>query len=268
MDNICSVCESNRKEIFSATLISKYQVKYYYCKGCGLLQTEKPYWLSEAYSRAIASTDTGLVQRNISLCRKLTSLIYFILGERGDGHYLDLAGGYGLFTRLMRDNGFDFYWTDKYCDNILAVEFDGKDNLVPYVAITAIEVLEHVINPIEFIQTSLGLSHADTFIFTTMLYADSPPLPGHWWYYSLETGQHISFYQERTLQMMADILGMDFSSAGNLHVFSKKPINKYKFKLCTGFMSYVHEFWIRMHLKSKVMSDHDLIVQRLRSNDN
>ncbi len=266
MDNICPVCESNKKEVFSARIMNKYQVEYFYCEGCGLLQTEKPYWLTEAYSEVIASTDTGLVQRNISLCRKLSSFIYFILGERGDGRYLDLAGGYGLLTRLMRDNGFDFYWTDKYCENILAAAFEGKEDLVPYIAVTAIEVLEHVMDPVEFIQTSLASSQADTFIFTTMLYTDPPPLPGQWWYYSLETGQHVSFYQKRTLQMMAESLGMEFSSTGSLHVFSKKPVNKYKFKISTGFMRHINEFWIRMRLKSKVMSDHDLMVQRL-SND-
>ncbi|MDM9385348.1 hypothetical protein QUB80_32355 [Chlorogloeopsis sp. ULAP01] len=39
---------------------------YYFCEESGLLKTEKPYWLDEAYQEAIADTDTGLVRRNIS----------------------------------------------------------------------------------------------------------------------------------------------------------------------------------------------------------
>ena len=38
--------------------------------------------------------------------------------------YLDVDGGYGMLTRLMRDYGFHFYWTDPYCQNILARGFE------------------------------------------------------------------------------------------------------------------------------------------------
>jgi hypothetical protein len=37
-----------------------------------------------------------------------------------NGTFVDIGGGYGLLTRLMRDRGFDFYWKDPHCENIFA----------------------------------------------------------------------------------------------------------------------------------------------------
>jgi len=36
-----------------------------------------------------------------------------------DGIFLDYAAGYGLFVRLMRDAGYNFRWSDLYCQNLL-----------------------------------------------------------------------------------------------------------------------------------------------------
>ena len=89
--------------------IKKYDVSYFQCQQCWLLQTEEPYWLDEAYTSAIIIVDTGLTQRNISIASKLAVLIYFKFESTST--YLDIAGGYGMLWRLMRDYGFDFFWT-------------------------------------------------------------------------------------------------------------------------------------------------------------
>ena len=93
----CPVCKSEMKLAFSADLLLKHEVSYFSCPQCGLLQTEKPYWLDEAYDKAIAVADTGLARRNISLAVRLTSFLYFELNPKGA--YLDVAGGYGTLTR-------------------------------------------------------------------------------------------------------------------------------------------------------------------------
>ena len=128
--DICPICDSERKEIFTAKILHQYEIKYFLCDNCGLLQTEEPFWLNEAYSSAIADTDTGIVARNLSISKKLTCILYFLFNK--EGKYLDIAGGYGLLTRLMRDIGFDFYWQDVYCQNIFAEGFEFNNTTTPF----------------------------------------------------------------------------------------------------------------------------------------
>ena len=67
--------------------------------------------------------DTGLVMRNLDIAKKLATLLYFGFDPRA--RYVDVAGGYGMLTRLMRDDGFDFHWDDKFCANLLARGFEA-----------------------------------------------------------------------------------------------------------------------------------------------
>ncbi|MBK7438832.1 MAG: hypothetical protein IPK94_03535 [Saprospiraceae bacterium] len=48
----------------------------------------------------------------------------------------------------MRDYGFDYYWSDNYCQNLLARGFEAKQNEY-FDAITAFELFEHILNPLE-----------------------------------------------------------------------------------------------------------------------
>jgi 2-polyprenyl-3-methyl-5-hydroxy-6-metoxy-1,4-benzoquinol methylase len=52
----------------------------------------------------------------------------------------------------MRDRDFDFYWSDKYSENLLARGFAANHG--PYGVAVAFEVLEHLPNPIEFLRES------------------------------------------------------------------------------------------------------------------
>jgi hypothetical protein len=97
---------------------------------------------------------------------------------------------------MMRDIGFDFYWKDPYSRNIHARGFEFDADLAPCTALTAFEVMEHLEDPLAFIQDALETAQTDTFIFTTELFHGTPPGPGEWDYYAPETGQHIAFYQQ------------------------------------------------------------------------
>jgi hypothetical protein len=249
---------------FSAQVLSKYQADYVVCDACGFLCSREPHWLEEAYSSAIATADTGLVTRNISLSGKVASALYLAIGERGNGQYLDTAGGYGMFTRLMRDTGFNFHWTDKYCENLLARGFEYRPELGPCHAVTALEVLEHLTDPVSFVAETLDFAQSDTLVFTTELYTGKPPDPNAWWYYSFATGQHIGFFQRRTLETLAARMGLKFASANGLHVLSKNPVNELALKLATGrLITRITPRWIRWHLGSKTLSDHRLMLRCL-----
>lgn len=261
----CPICLNNTRQVFSAIVINQYNALYDYCSSCGFLKVRNPFWLSEAYSSAIASTDTGLVMRNEFFSRKLSSVLFGVFGERGRGQYMDVAGGYGMLTRMMRDRGFDFYWSDKYCQNLMAFGFEYVDpGAGGCVAVTAIEVMEHLEDPLAFVREVLQRTRAQAFIFSTELFDAEPPAPDQWRYYSFETGQHIAFFQRKTLQVMASKLGMNFASAGGLHIFSTAEISPLRLTLCTGKASAFIAALARKLLGTKVMADHALMVQRLK----
>ncbi len=265
----CPICSSTMHHCFKAEVLGKYQAQYKVCNTCGYLSAHNPYWLDESYTRAIANADTGLVIRNFILANKISRVLYWILNERGRGQYLDAAGGYGMLTRLMRDFGFNFYWADKYCENIVAPGFEYDTKLGFCSAVTAIEVLEHVLDPRGFLEGILNLSGASTIIFTTELYEGEPPNPNDWWYYSFATGQHIGFFQHRTLKKIATDLGLNFTSANGVHIFSKKIISPFLFRLVTNrYLSIFVPVLIRRKLTSKTIPDYEFMMRKLDHNQN
>lgn len=249
---------------FKTIVLRNYEATYYYCNECGFLSAQNPYWLEEAYSSAITLTDIGLVSRNVTNANKLSVVLYFLLGERGAGRYVDFAGGYGILTRLMRDYGFDFYWSDKYCQNLMAYGFDYTQKSGDCRAVTAFEVLEHTEDPVRFVEDALKFAQSDTLIFTTELYEGNYPPPDKWWYYSFETGQHIAFFQRRTLKKLANKLGLHFCSNGWLHIISRDIISETLFKMYTGRLSFFALRWIRKHLASRMPMDWNILVDQLK----
>jgi hypothetical protein len=206
--------------LFTAKVLNKYDVKFYRCNDTGFIQTEEPYWLDDANSSAITKLDVGLPFRNVFLSDALSKIL--IKHFNYNGTFLDYAGGYGLFTRLMRDKGFNFYTTDKFCQNLFAEYFDLEDlpsNTV-FELTTAFEVFEHLTNPLTDIKTILAF--ADNLVFSTELQPENIKSADDWPYFSTETGQHIAFYNETSLKAIADKLGYRFYTDGKfLHLFTK-----------------------------------------------
>lgn len=225
----CKVCAQPATPFSSATLLGKYDVQYYRCSSCGFIQTESPYWLEEAYAEPIAATDIGMVSRNLSLAKKTRALIPVFFDSRA--RFLDFGGGYGLFVRLMRDAGFDFYRLDRLCPNLFAAGFNGYETQQgEYELVTAFEVFEHFEDPLDEISGVLRFS--DNLLFTTLLIPPHNPRPGEWWYYGLEHGQHVSFFSARALAEVGKRLSLKLVSDGKfLHLLTKKRISPILFKI-------------------------------------
>lgn len=216
----CRICRTKTHRFADATILSRYRIDYYLCENCGFLQTEQPYWLSEAYNDSINICDTGIMQRNIDFSQKTAVLLYTLFDR--NCKCLDYAGGYGIFCRLMRDMGFDFFWHDPYTKNLLARGFECNANQkIDF--ITSFESFEHFQYPLIEIEKLMAMS--DSILFSTLLYPSPLPPPAGWWYYGLDHGQHIGFYSENTLRFIADYFDVNFFSDGNhLHLFVKKNL--------------------------------------------
>lgn len=216
----CNICNSESLPLATAIILNKYDIQYYSCDHCGFIQTESLYWLEEAYSSAIAQSDIGLIGRNIKLARLCSALIPMLSDSKGP--YLDYGGGNGMFVRMMRDKGFDFYWHDKYASNQFAAGFQAPQDK-RFSLLTAFEVFEHLPQPLEAIEDMFRCS--DTLIFSTRFLPRWRVIPDDWWYFSLDTGQHVSFYSRESLKLIANKFNVKLSSNGiSLHVLSPRAI--------------------------------------------
>jgi len=256
-DFYCRLCNEQVKPIFSSTILDKFEIKYYYCKNCGLLQTENPYWFEESYQESINVSDTGILARNIQFSKITATIIYFFYNN--NAKFLDYAGGYGIFTRLMRDIGFDFYWHDLYTQNLVAKEFEVSAQS-EIELITCFECFEHLVNPIDDIEKMLKISK--NIFFSTSLLPNPIPNPEDWWYYGLEHGQHIAIYSRKTLDYIASKYGLNIYSYGDIHLFTKKKIHPYLFKFVIKHSKELFDFIVKNKKKSLTFSDMENIIKK------
>jgi hypothetical protein len=226
----CRLCSGESADFGRLTMMRRIEVSYYHCPHCGYTQTEEPYWLEEAYSSALSTLDVGAVDRNKRFEAITQAVIQAFLNP--DCRFVDYGGGHGLFVRLMRDRGFDFYWMDKYAENLFAKGFEHHATGALAEACTAFEVFEHLVHPLEEIATMLSISR--NVIFSTMLMPAHLPKPGEWWYYVPETGQHVGFFSRKSLEWVAGKHGLHLATDGfGFHMLSEKPAHPLLFRALT-----------------------------------
>ncbi len=255
----CKICNCKAELYDHAQILRKYDVSYYRCESCGCIFTENPYWLDEAYSDAITSSDIGLVSRNINFTNKLSQILPVIFPEAES--YLDFGGGYGIFVRRMRDLGFDFEWYDEYCENIFACGHEKSKS--HYDIVTAFELFEHLTDPVEMCKKLFDM--ADNIVFSTELLPKPNPLIKDWWYYSSEHGQHIFFYSAEALKKLSSYFECNYYYFEGFHIFTKKNINIKKVRMITGTSIHSKVYRFFNPVKSRVSllsSDFEKITGR------
>ena len=250
----CKICNNASQKIFSKVILKKYAADFFRCTNCDFVQTSEPIWIEEAYSSAITKLDIGILGRNVKLSIEVPPIIdaCFPLAKK----MLDYAGGYGVFARLMRDLGFDFYRQDPYCENIFAKYFDITDaNITKFDIVTAFEVFEHFVNPLE--EIARIFSYSDNVIFSTELTPSGNKEIENWWYISADTGQHVAFYSEKSLRIIAEKFGKKYyCKNGNLHVFTSGDFTADQFDY--GF----RDIRVRTRLKGLIKQKLDFYIKR------
>jgi hypothetical protein len=236
-------------------MLNKYPAQYFRCSQCDFLQTEEPHWISEAYGSAISELDLGPVNRALQGSRlaEATILLWFDSKAR----FIDWGGGYGIFTRLMRDKGFDFYWRDMYCDNLFAKHFVASPN-ERYELMTCFEVFEHLVDPIAEIEEML--KYSQSILFTTTLAPTKLQSADDWWYLAPQTGQHISIYSPKTLRVISEKRNLNLVSDGaNVHLLSNKVVSPRIFKSIAsdGRTARALRWWYRRRRNVKSLLESD-----------
>ena len=284
---VCNICSCQTKKIFSKTVLSKYSVSYFQCTNCQFLQTEEAHWLDEAYSSgAISALDTGIISRNLLLREKTKNILLKLFNGFSKFRALDYGGGEGIFVRMMRDLGYNFYRYDLYADNLYARFFDLRDmpKGTSFNILTAFEVFEHLADPLDEIKKMLEFS--GILLFSTELQpSEEKKELEDWWYIAPETGQHVSFYNVASLEKIANLLDMNFyTDHMSLHILSKKEL-KDPFKKTEGsfkkpslakrIITKLYYKYSRIEKKinteiptSLTMKDFDLVKGKLNNQEN
>ena len=253
----CKICDGNAEKIFTRLAIKKYDADFYRCNQCEYIFINNPFWLEEAYKSPIANTDIGILMRNFSLSSQLTAILFFMREVKG--RFLDIGGGYGILTRMMRDNGFNFYWQDDYCENIFAKRFDYSNKLIKNITgISIFEVIEHLQWPLQFLLEKIKTFSPKYIFLSTQLYDGKNIPPVDWEYYALNEGQHISFYSKKTIQKIGQIIGYKNAYFVNdLIILSKINISYIQvIAFFSGNLSKILFIFIRKLIGTKLNSDY------------
>jgi hypothetical protein len=221
-DEACRLCEGHLVPQFSRLVLHKYEVRYLECNRCGSLQTETPHWLDDAYGSNLSNLDTGAVQRNL----QNLAAAYLISKLFGVRNALDFGGGDGLLCRLLRDYNVNCYVKDRYAVPTYSQGFSEPDFAAPDLVL-AFEVFEHFATPSRELEDLFRLRPM-VLLASTAIYGDQR---ADWWYLASESGQHVFFYSEKAVQMIAKRFGYSSLLSGGFVLFVRKPDN-------SGFKSF------------------------------
>jgi hypothetical protein len=178
-----------------------------------------------------------------------------LIGGLND-NVVDYAGGYGLLVRMMRDLGINTFWTDPFCENLFAKNFNwnGLDSAK---LVTAFEAFEHVVDPIGTINEMLKI--APNILLSTLVMPAQTPPHNDWWYYGQNHGQHIGFYRVKTFEKIAKSKNKFLSTDGKSYfLLSEKPVSNFAFKLII-LVSKLMPYILKFRLQSKTLGDSKLI---------
>lgn len=266
-ESTCPNCESkDLRPAIELTFLTQYKQRLSHCQECDFLFVPDPFWLPEAYQARFMG-DTGLVRRNIRLEKALLPFLSFIHEYIPNFRGLDFGSGTGMFCRMMRDLGFEFVAYDEFAESELCKPFiiDTLEK-EKFTVITAFEVLEHVPNPKELMQTLSGAS--ENIIFTTCLRKNGDIPKSDWWYYAPEIAQHVGFHSPKSLDYLAESIGSQVTTKkSDLHLISPHKIlhDKFSSLLGRGVISRIQKHFAVKNGKRKSLTwpDHFFVRKEL-----
>ena len=105
--------------------------------------------------------------------------------------------------------------------------------------------------------------HSDSILFSTELVPNNKNIE-NWHYLTEQTGQHISFYSLKSLEILANKFDKKlYTNNKNIHLITSKKINRYTFKLFTDIkFSRI----ISLFFKNKgLLKDYDNLTQTIQN---
>ena len=98
----------------------------------------------------------------------------------------------------------------------------------------------------------------DNLIVMTTLISNPPPHISDWWYYVTLHGQHIAFYTEQSMNLIAERFHRHYVGCGDIHIFSSESLPSWKVRLS---LSRFHGILTRFkHRGSLLSQDYEKIT--------
>jgi len=209
----CRLCDSTSNHVFSKKILNKYNITYYKCSNCLSLQTESPYWIEEAYSKSnLSELDTGAAQRNLFNLAASFSIAKLLRIK----NIIDIGGGDGLLTRLLRDYGLNCYSKDKFAIPTYSIGFTNEDFNIPEMVL-GFEVLEHFSNPANDLEIFFK-NNPSIVLLSSQIFRNQDD---NWWYLTPESGQHVFFYSEKAVSLIGKKYGYNYIVKNGYILFLK-----------------------------------------------
>jgi hypothetical protein len=208
----CKICGSSTKEVFSRSWTGhSTSFPYFQCENikCNFLHTNYLDQLSSAEISAIYESNywEGMGREGSGQIAVDKAILAQVLLPQAN-KVLDIGSGEGWGVQSLCQSGFDAYGYDiiapKVCNDRITV---GPRECVigTYPIITAIEVLEHLLDPIEACRwISSLLPEGGIFAFSTYLY-NPQKHDQNWWY--LDHIGHVSLHSKDSLRLLAEKTG-------------------------------------------------------------
>ncbi len=213
----CPICHSASHELFTVSL-RPATAELSRCSVCRFAFFANPTWLETSFGTRLTDPDVGVLDRNLIVADFLTALIHRLGLDNGE--FVDWGAGYGLLSRLMRDQGFDFANHEEFAQPIFySPRFEPGEHKVDLIVLS--EVALHFDKPLQEFEALTQLSNR--IFFTAVV----PPtdLTPNWWYLMPSTGLHVAFYSTESLHALAKRLNMRLTTDGRFfHLLHRDPL--------------------------------------------
>lgn len=199
-------------------------VQHHRCRGCGFMWAPLfDDWTTEDFKHHIYNEEYGLVDGEYAGARPQRTAEHMAKWLEGfeKARILDYGSGAGLFTKHMREAGFDRITSfDPFSEPTRPT---GRFDII-----TCFEVIEHSPTPVQTMRDLASFLGKDGCIILgeSLQPPDIAKLRCGWWYCMPRNG-HISFYTDRSLAALAGQAGLLFHPGAGLHAFSRPAAGKF-----------------------------------------
>ncbi len=231
----CRLCGAPTRLLFNKRVLHKYDVQFRQCSHCGATQTEKPYWLDEAYVPENEKFDTGQVTRSLVNAAVISTLLP-MAGMGAGTRVVDYGCGSGLMVRTLRDTGIDAWGYDRYSSPRLALGFQTP-TYSGFDVVNLCEVVEHFDEPRQYFDDLFASNPALVVIQTGI----APQVTESWDYITPEHGQHIFFLSPATVGWLCQTYGRQPVVVAGFQVLARPDVAERLIDPATGGLRPEHQ---------------------------